>query len=88
MTNIAIENGNQTLTWGRLLRSVFHFPSDKSAAKREASAPAEEVLTDQTAELIEKIENGYMIDDTGQLTQFPRLARTHLKTIVKTGGWE
>lgn len=38
------------------------------------------------AELIDHIENGYRVADTGQLVRPPAFARAGLKTIVRSGG--
>ena len=88
MTNIAIENGKPGLGWGRLLGKLLRVIFDKSAVEHQVKQASTEVLPDHAAELIGKIENGFVVDDTGELARFPRLARTHLKTSVRLGGLE
>ena len=38
-------------------------------------------------DLLQKIENGYVVEGTGERVQIPSIARTHLKTSVELGGW-
>ncbi|NKB54457.1 MAG: hypothetical protein GKR97_20000 [Rhizobiaceae bacterium] len=43
--------------------------------------------TDHMSELLENIEFGYTVQETGEHVVLPRYARTHVKTLIKTGGW-
>ena len=88
MANIAIESGKPHLAWGRLLPNAFRIGFASPAFERQTTETSSDALPDHITGLIEKIENGYVVDDTGELAQLPRFARTHLKTSVRLGGWE
>lgn len=43
--------------------------------------------TDHIAELLEKIDQGYIVEETGERAYIPRFARAWVKSSVLSGGW-
>ncbi len=43
--------------------------------------------TDHKANLLKAIDDGYIVEETGELATVPQYARAHLKAAVETGGW-
>lgn len=52
---------------------------------REHADPASN--TDHITELLEKIDQGYLVEETGERAYLPRFARAWVKSSVSSGGW-
>ena len=52
---------------------------------REIADPA--WRADHKSELLERIDNGYVDEDTGQRVVLPHFGRTHLKNVIACGWW-
>lgn len=43
---------------------------------------------DHASELLDMVENGFIVEETGERAELPQFARTHLKTMIKLKGCE
>jgi hypothetical protein len=88
MTDVAVNDPECHLGLGQslwnIVRDAFRIGT---ATQVTAENIAQKNETDHIADLMEKIENGYIVEETGGHARIPRYARAHLKTLAGTGGW-
>ena len=42
---------------------------------------------DQIAELLEKVDHGYLVEESGERAYIPQFAKAGVKSFISTGGW-
>lgn len=67
-----------------LIRELFSARAFEKAGQTEIAPDLE---TDPLADLLEQIDNGYTVEETGEHVNVPGYARAYVRTLVKTGGW-
>ena len=67
-----------------LVRNLFSIDAFERA-NQEITAPVP--APDPLAHLMEKIDNGYTVEETGEHITLPGHARAYARTLVENGGW-
>jgi len=78
-------NTSQAQTLFGALAAYFH---DLFTARPSVATPrtAEETsLADRIEDLIDTIDNGFLIEETGEHAKLPQFAKSYLKTIARSG---
>lgn len=55
------------------------------SVREETLVPASQ--NNHVAELLEKVDHGYIVEETGERAYIPRFARAWVKSSVSSGGW-
>lgn len=88
MTIVSAFGTRQPLSPGQSLWAIIRDFFSAEASDRVSDKESTQVgTTDQMVKLMEKIDHGYTIDETGEQVSFPSYASTYAKTLIKTGGW-
>jgi len=58
-----------------------------SPMHRQADDAGSEAETNAKMGLLDKIENGYYVEDNGKIVRIPRTVSKQLRTLVNLGGW-
>ncbi|MEP1207750.1 MAG: hypothetical protein ABJM29_12655 [Rhizobiaceae bacterium] len=88
MTIVTASETRQPRSPGQSLRAVIRDIFSIEASDRvSVNEATKEDTTDQMVQLMEKIDNGFTVDETGEHVTLPSYARAYVKTHVKTDGW-